>query len=474
MQKLQIYGDTRKYLVSFPELKEMLQLTESGKGVKGDTGEKGPQGERGLEGPQGVQGERGVQGAQGIKGDTGDGFYLSKVYSSLAEMNADFGNVEIPLSAFVLINSQDVDNGKLFVKTEASYQFQAQLTGVKGDKGDTGDQGVQGIQGIKGERGLQGVAGLQGIKGDTGDQGERGIQGIEGVKGDKGEIGLQGVAGVQGPQGVQGERGVQGVTGVQGVAGLKGDKGEGISIGHTYKSKAAMTADLSKLPGNSLIFINSGTGNLNNGEFYSKTGGELILNGVLEGIQGPQGATGQQGLQGPKGDTGAQGLQGAQGLTGVQGIAGPQGIRGVKGDQGDQGETGPRGVQGLQGLQGIQGPQGLKGDTGAGVTVTSTTSGITSDVITNLKVVKQGLVANLTCNISPKGVARTANSYTQVGTLPAGFFGSVFQTASVTVSGKMFTVDIYNDGRIFVVWNTAFAAGVNTTYRFSMTYFTPA
>lgn len=437
MQKLQLYGNSRKYLIDLDDLKGMLHLTESGKGAKGDTGEQGPQGERGIEGPQGIQGEQGVAGVQGVKGDTGDGFYLSKVYSSIAEMNADHENSDIPLNAFVLISSQDEDNGKLFVKTETSYQFQAQLIGVKGDKGDTGDQGVQGIQGIKGDRGLQGVAGLQGIKGDTGDQGERGIQGVTGLKGDKGEIGLTGAQGVQGPQGIQGDRGIQGIAGTQGVAGLKGDKGEGISIGHTYKSKAAMTADLNKLPDNSLIFINAGTGNPNNGEFYSKTGGELILNGVLEGIQGPQGATGQQGVQGPKGDTGIQGLQGPKGLTGAQGIAGEQGIRGEKGDKGDVGETGPQGERGIQGLQGLT---GAKGDTGSIAAPTLVTLPSTSPlgIITQ----NRGYIASPIKNINfqlefTKNVTLAANSTNTIFTLPSNMFPS----------GNMYFKSVLSDGR---------------------------
>ena len=428
MQKVQVYGDTRKFLVNFQELKGLMQLTESGKGEKGDTGEQGPQGERGLEGPQGVQGEQGIQGLQGVKGDTGNGFSLTKVYPSVADMEADYNNSEVPENAFVLINSQDTDNGKLFVKTDSSYQFQAQLAGVKGDKGDTGDQGIQGVQGVKGDRGLQGATGLQGVKGDNGSQGEQGIQGVAGLKGDKGDVGLTGAQGVQGPQGIQGERGIQGTAGIQGVAGLKGDKGEGISIGHTYKSKATMVADLNKLPDNSLIFINSGTGNPNNGEFYSKTGGELILNGVLEGIQGPQGDTGLQGIQGPKGDTGAQGLQGAQGLTGVQGIAGAQGIRGAKGDKGDTGEIGPRGVQGEQGLQGVQGPKGDKGDDGTGISVESGVVTVSSALssrsgsISNVVLQKQGILTKLSMQFyNGSTTQQAAGTRLTIGTLPVGF-----------------------------------------------------
>jgi hypothetical protein len=128
---------------------------------------------------------------------------------------------------------------------------------------------------------------------------------------------------------------------------------------------------------------------------------------MLNGLTGPQGASGPQG---PQGSAGASGPAGASGAQGVQGATGAQGIAGVSvnmkgsyptmaaftaaalvgnpGDawiivadgslmawntgttawdnvgalQGPQGLTGPQGAQGPQGQQGIQ---GVKGDTGA-------------------------------------------------------------------------------------------------------------
>lgn len=55
---------------------------------------------------------------------------------------------------------------------------------------------------------------------------------------------------------------------------------------------------------------------------------------ILDGKDGPQGATGPKGdtgPQGPKGDTGATGAQGPKGSTGAQGPQGPDGYTPVKG-----------------------------------------------------------------------------------------------------------------------------------------------
>lgn len=176
-----------------PQGVQGIQGLQGEVGPKGDTGEQGSQGlqgEQGLQGPQGIQG---VQGIQGPKGDTGNGFSLAEVYDSVAAMEADASNPNIPDNSFVLINSEDADNGKLYVKNNGVYEFQTQLSGVKGDKGEQGDQGIQGVQGDPGPQGLKGDTGATGLKGDTGD------------KGDTGAIGPQGPQGIQGPKGDAGD-----------------------------------------------------------------------------------------------------------------------------------------------------------------------------------------------------------------------------------------------------------------------------
>ena len=134
----------------------------------------GPEGPRGLQGVQGPEGPRGAQGVQGPEGKPGKPFGISKIYSSVAEMEADFSNTSIPVGSFVLINSNDVedsDNAKLYVKSETQYSFLIDLSGasgIQGPQGPQGQQGPQGPQGQQGERGLQGKAGVNGKDGANG------------------------------------------------------------------------------------------------------------------------------------------------------------------------------------------------------------------------------------------------------------------------------------------------------------------
>lgn len=139
--------------VSFADGQTFQQKLDSGvlKGEKGDTGAIGPQGERGIEGPQ------------RIKGDKGDPFAIKKIYTSVAEMEADYSGSDVSVGEFVLIstgNVEDEDNAKLYVKGSSQYDYITDLSGA------TGIQGPQGIQGI------QGATGAKGDKGDKGDSGE--------------------------------------------------------------------------------------------------------------------------------------------------------------------------------------------------------------------------------------------------------------------------------------------------------------
>ena len=85
--------------------------------------------------------ESDLRGPEGKRGETGKGFEISKTYSSVAAMNADHGNADVPLYGFVLIDTGDVedeDNAKLFVKQEDGYQYLTDLSGSEGIKGDRG------------------------------------------------------------------------------------------------------------------------------------------------------------------------------------------------------------------------------------------------------------------------------------------------------------------------------------------------
>lgn len=110
----------------------------------------GPQGE------QGIQGEQGERGPQGIQGPQGEAFSIAKTYSSISAMNADYGNNNVSVGQFVLIDTGDVDdddNAKLYVKGETQYTYITDLSGAAGMQGPQGIQGIQGDPGPAGENG---------------------------------------------------------------------------------------------------------------------------------------------------------------------------------------------------------------------------------------------------------------------------------------------------------------------------------
>jgi len=103
--------------------------------------------------PRGLQGPQGIQGIQGVQGEKGDAFAIQKVYSSIAEMNADYSGTDVAVGQFVMIDTgsvEDPDTGKLYVKGLQAYEFIVDLSGAQGI------QGPQGIQGVQGERGETG------------------------------------------------------------------------------------------------------------------------------------------------------------------------------------------------------------------------------------------------------------------------------------------------------------------------------
>lgn len=101
----------------------------------------------------------GPRGDKGDKGDKGDPFTIAKVYNSVDAMNQGYATDDVPIGGFVAIETGDInndDNGKLYVKGAAAYEY---LTDLSGASGLTGPQGEKGDTGDKGE------------KGDTGDSG---------------------------------------------------------------------------------------------------------------------------------------------------------------------------------------------------------------------------------------------------------------------------------------------------------------
>lgn len=207
--------------------------TTGPQGPKGETGEQGPQGVQGKQGPQGIQGEtgprglQGVQGVQGPKGDTGEGFSISKVYTSYEAMQAGWKTDGVKVGGFVVISSnvEDPHNAELYVKSADGYSLIADMSGATGVKGEQGPMGAQGPVGATGAAGATGPQGPKGATGATGPQGPKGDTGATGATGAKG------ATGATGPQGVKGEQGERGPQGIQGPQGPKGERGDsGVTV----------------------------------------------------------------------------------------------------------------------------------------------------------------------------------------------------------------------------------------------------
>ena len=139
------------------------------KGDKGDTGDTGPQGPQGETGPQGIQGEKGDTGATGEtgpagpKGDTGMGFTIAKIYSSVAELEADTAPTGIVAGQFAIINTNDVENAedsRLYLFDGTTYTYITDLSGAQGIQGPKGDTGATGATGDTGPEGPAGPAGI--------------------------------------------------------------------------------------------------------------------------------------------------------------------------------------------------------------------------------------------------------------------------------------------------------------------------
>lgn len=218
---------------------------DSLKGEQGLQGLKGEDGLRGEQGVQGVQGEKGEKGERGDKGDRGDSFEITAVYSSVAELEADVNNPDIPEMAFVIISSDDpdndADNGKVYIKSEGGYVYLLTMRGLKGEKGERGDKGEKGDQGLQGVRGVQGIQGEKGEKGLDGNgivikgrvDEEYQLSDLTGTNGDAYWVGSRLYIWTDNPILVS-EAGwyrgndLKGEQGAQGIRGEKGEKGDGV------------------------------------------------------------------------------------------------------------------------------------------------------------------------------------------------------------------------------------------------------
>jgi hypothetical protein len=195
-------GDTGDVGPAGPQGLQGEQGLPGEKGDKGDQGEMGPVGPQGLKGDQGDVGPVGAQGPMGPQGIQGKAFAISKIYSSVASLNADTNPSGISSGEFAVISTgsaNDEDNAKLFLWTGSGWTY---ITDLSGADGMQGPQGPTGAQGIQGEQGPQGLAGNDGADGKSAYE----VAVEEGFVGTEAEW-LASLVGPQGPTGPQGPAG---------------------------------------------------------------------------------------------------------------------------------------------------------------------------------------------------------------------------------------------------------------------------
>ncbi len=79
-----------------------------------------------------------LQGIQGVPGPQGEPFRIKKTYSSVAEMNADFDNMEYGDYVMIASTVEVEDNAKLYTRGESQWIFITDFSGATGIKGETG------------------------------------------------------------------------------------------------------------------------------------------------------------------------------------------------------------------------------------------------------------------------------------------------------------------------------------------------
>lgn len=79
-----------------------------------------------------------LQGVQGETGPMGAPFTIKKTYSSVAEMNADFDNMELGDYVMIASTVEIEDNAKLYTRGESQWIFITDFSGATGIQGPTG------------------------------------------------------------------------------------------------------------------------------------------------------------------------------------------------------------------------------------------------------------------------------------------------------------------------------------------------
>lgn len=232
-----------------------------------------------------------------LRGARGEAFKVDKTYPSVAKMNSSYANDGLPLGAFVIIDTGNVDdeeNARLYYKGDSQYVFLTDLSGAQGIKGDKGEQGQKGDTGEKGATGEKGETGAAAGFGTptasaellptgsnptvkvtaTGEDTEKVFTFVFGIP-----------QGAKGDTGAQGEQGEKGATGDKGETGAKGDTGAAAGFG-TPKASASVLA-AGSTPTVSVVASGDATAKVFTFEF-----------GIPKGDKGEAGAPGETGADG--------------------------------------------------------------------------------------------------------------------------------------------------------------------------------
>ena len=79
-----------------------------------------------------------LQGIQGPIGPKGEAFTIKKTYSSVAEMNDDFNNMQLGDYVMIASTTEIEDNAKLYTRGETQWIFISDFSGAQGIRGETG------------------------------------------------------------------------------------------------------------------------------------------------------------------------------------------------------------------------------------------------------------------------------------------------------------------------------------------------
>ena len=226
---------------------------------------------------------------RGPQGPQGEGFKISRTYSSIAAMQNGFSSDDVPENGFVIINTgfvNDEDNAKLFIKGKTQYNYLTDLSGAQGIKGEKGDPG-KGIVSIA----LVKEAGRQKQYKVTYTEGQPyffivtdGADGVSATHSWDGTTLTVTSASGTSSRDLRGERGEKGDP---------GERGEGFRIQETYKSVSDMEAAslTDGVPVGGFVLISTDdVEDPNNAKLYVKasTGAYQFLTD-LSGAQGIQG-----------------------------------------------------------------------------------------------------------------------------------------------------------------------------------------